>query len=63
MADTQPPDLHVVPAEKPDTIGQAASTEPDESDGLSPMELRFVDMSSSGAAMEEIASALGVCPT
>jgi transposase-like protein len=55
-----PPDLHVVPPEKPDTIGQAASTEPDESDGLSVLELKFVDLSASGAAMEEMASKLGV---
>ena len=56
-----PPDLHVVPPEKADTIGQAAATEPDETDGLSVQELRFVDMSASGSPMEEMAAALGVC--
>jgi hypothetical protein len=61
VADAEPPIQPVVPDEKSDSSGQTASTEPDESDGLSPLELRFVDLSASGAAMEEMAGALGVC--
>lgn len=60
MDNEKPTPLHVVPPEKPDTIGQDASTEPDELDGLSPMELRFVDMSASGQSMEDMAAELGV---
>ena len=48
------------PPEKADTIGPTTSTEPDESDGLSPMELRFIDMAATGeSSMEEMAVKLG----
>jgi thioredoxin-like negative regulator of GroEL len=48
------------PAKKADTIGQEASAELDESDGLSPMELRFIDMAATGeSSMEEMAVKLG----
>jgi hypothetical protein len=49
------------PPEKADTIGPTTSTEPDENDGLSVLELKFVDLSASGATMEEMALALGTC--
>jgi transposase-like protein len=49
------------PAKKADTIGQEASTEPDESDGLSVLELKFVELSATGASsMEDMAVELGV---
>jgi phage shock protein A len=47
--------------EKADTFGQAASPPSEETDGLSPLELRFVDLSATGETMEVMASALGVC--
>jgi hypothetical protein len=46
--------------QKADTSGQDAASEPDESDGLSPMEARFVDLSASGESMEDMATKLGV---
>jgi transposase-like protein len=49
------------PAQKADTIGQDASAEPDELDGLEPLQLRFIDLSASGTGMEEAARELGVC--
>jgi len=61
MADTDPPGLRVVPPEKEDTSGQAASGTPDESDGLFPMERRFVTLSASGESMDSMAAGLGVC--
>ena len=61
MSDIEGPDLHAVAAEKPDTSGQAASPSPEETDGLSPAEVRFVEMSASGESMETMATALGVC--
>ena len=45
---------------KADSCGQSASTDPDESDGLSPMEGRFVALSASGESMDSMAAALGV---
>lgn len=57
-----PPVPHVVPpAAKPDSSGQAAASTPDESDGLSAAEVRFVTMSASGETMDGIAAELGVC--
>jgi hypothetical protein len=61
MADTDPPGLRVVPPEKEDTSGQAASGTPDESDGLFPMERRFVTLSASGESMDAMAATLGLC--
>jgi len=55
------PDLHMVSPEKADTIGQDASAEPDELDGLSPMTRRFVTLSASGESMDSMAAGLGVC--
>jgi transposase-like protein len=49
------------PPEKADTIGPTTSTEPDESDGLSVLELKFVELSATGASsMEDMAVELGV---
>jgi hypothetical protein len=58
------PTLAVVPpvAKKPDTLGQAASSAPeDDADGLTVAELKFVDLSAKGDAMESMAQELGVC--
>jgi hypothetical protein len=61
MADDERPPTLLAPP-KPDTTGQAASATSEETDGLSPMEQRFVDMSASGdLSMEDMASKLGVC--
>ena len=54
MSDTEKPP-------QADNSGQAASPPPEETDGLSPAEVRFVDMSASGEPMETMATALGVC--
>jgi hypothetical protein len=59
MSDTAHP-LEAVPPEKPDTSGQAASPSPEETDGLSPMEQRFVDLSGTGTGMEYMAGELGL---
>jgi transposase-like protein len=57
----KPPTTPKPSTEKADEIGPTTSTEPDESDGLEPLQLRFIDLSASGTGMEEAARELGVC--
>jgi transposase-like protein len=61
MSDEKP-DLRAVAAEKSDTLGQDAAPSPDDdTDGLSSVEMRFIDLSASAEfSMEEIAAKLGV---
>ncbi|MGB8297373.1 MAG: hypothetical protein WCG85_18250 [Polyangia bacterium] len=63
MSDSTPPapPAPLALVQKADTSGQAAPPPPEETDGLSPAEVRFVDLSASGEPMEVMASALGVC--
>ena len=53
--------LESLPPEKPDISGQAASPPPEETDGLSVQEARFVTLSASGESMDTMAATLGVC--
>jgi hypothetical protein len=58
---TPPPPAPLALVQKADTSGQDAASEPDEeTDGLSPMEQRFVDMSGTGTGMEDMAGELGL---
>jgi hypothetical protein len=53
MSDEKP-----LPADK---NGQPDADEADELDGLSPLQLRFIDLSATGTSMEDSARELGVC--